>query len=271
MKKTAAVFLLVSFILISGCTKSDDTSGPSSPAADTLTPTLTITAASTKSITMTFTATVTPTSTLTCTPAATSTLTITSTPVIITAQFQYGSLPDAAYENYYERTLCEAQPDTVFDYLNDSTYAGYSVPADYYYNGIYKFDLSSIPAGSTVTETFISFYIRGFSNDGGTLRAYRITEDWDESQATWNRRKTGVSWSAPGGTFAEAVSDTFTAAVFSEITVNLEPQFIQNCINNPALNHGFMLKAAATTGNSRIYYKLHSTIDERMKLTVKYY
>jgi hypothetical protein len=52
-----------------------------------------------------------------------------------------------------------------------------------------------IPAGSTITSATLRLTCTNFGN---LMQLYRLTEEWVENEATWNSRRAGVPWSAPG-------------------------------------------------------------------------
>ncbi|MBS7629245.1 DNRLRE domain-containing protein, partial [Candidatus Bathyarchaeota archaeon] len=65
-----------------------------------------------------------------------------------------------------------------------------------------KFDLSSIPSGSTVNVAYLLlYYYEGEDTGGRTCNAYRVTKDWVEMQATWNSYKSGSNWDTAGGDY----------------------------------------------------------------------
>ena len=75
--------------------------------------------------------------------------------------------------------------------------------------GLIKFDLTGIPAGSTITSAKLCLYSSSeaiVTGDTGYYGAYRVTTAWTESGSTWNSSDTGVPWTSPGGDF-EATPD----------------------------------------------------------------
>ena len=64
-----------------------------------------------------------------------------------------------------------------------------------------EFDLSPIPAGSQVVLSTFSIY-EGWSDKPGTVRAHRITADWEEQTTSWANFGGTASWDpATIGTF----------------------------------------------------------------------
>jgi hypothetical protein len=78
------------------------------------------------------------------------------------------------------------------------------------YRGLVQFDLSAIPAGSTISSATLKlYYHRWGTNDpvGRTLWAYRVTQSWTEGDGTtnsgvsWARYDGTNSWATPGGDY----------------------------------------------------------------------
>jgi hypothetical protein len=60
-------------------------------------------------------------------------------------------------------------------------------------DGLYRFDISSIPSGASIIRaTFHLFYNKWTSTNpaGRMLNVYRITSDWNEDTVTWNTAPT---------------------------------------------------------------------------------
>ncbi len=52
-----------------------------------------------------------------------------------------------------------------------------------------------VPPGAAIASATLRL---NCTNAGNLMALYRLAEDWDEDQATWNERRAGVPWSAPG-------------------------------------------------------------------------
>ena len=88
---------------------------------------------------------------------------------------------------------------------------------------IVKFDThNTIAQGSSIASATLTLTVAGGNPESRTLRAYRISNSYDEPQATWNRRYTTTSWSTAGGDLAEQVATaTSTATVGSRVTFDV--------------------------------------------------
>jgi len=94
----------------------------------------------------------------------------------------------------------------------------------------FKFDLSGIPTGATITA--VNF--RTFNERDGSIVAslepevYALTRNFVENQATWNIAETGVPWTTPGGDYSNvllATGSVTAATTGQEITLVETPEF----------------------------------------------
>jgi len=141
--------------------------------------------------------------------------------------------------------------------------------------GMVKFDLSSIPSGSTITSAELSLYL-GYTDAGaGTTRihnVHRITEDWTEEGASWNNRGPG-NWSSAGGSFnttptaSQTVNTTYEFKTWAVITD------VQAFVTGSSANYGWMIKddeVSSTSDKWQYRTREYSTVTKRPKLVVTY-
>ena len=55
--------------------------------------------------------------------------------------------------------------------------------------------VGQVPAGAFISSAVLQLDCTNFGN---MMRVYRLTQSWNENEATWNQRSTGVAWGAPG-------------------------------------------------------------------------
>ena len=122
------------------------------------------------------------------------------------------------------------------------------------YRTLLKFDLSSIPEGTTVQSATLYFYSDPANTSGeisnhalsGSNAFYlqKVTQAWTPSTVTWNTQPTtsttGRVWVGPSTSATE------------NITVNLTT-LVQDMINSPATNYGLMMKL-----ENEVYYRSRS-------------
>jgi len=120
---------------------------------------------------------------------------------------------------------------------------GYADYAGEMQRSIVKFDVSSIPSGTVITNATLWLYsfnpvqVKGST---GFYGAYRLTQDWNELTSTWN-----VPWTTSGGDFegvpdATAPKQSATAApcwYSFDVTAR-----VQGWINAPSGNYGWLIK-----------------------------
>ena len=73
--------------------------------------------------------------------------------------------------------------------------------ADYIRRALIKFDTQNhVPANATIQSAVLTVTLRRSEASTRTIGAYRVTNSFDETAATWYRRKTtGLQWSTAGG------------------------------------------------------------------------
>jgi len=152
----------------------------------------------------------------------------------------------------------------------------------YKYRGLIKFDLSGLPAGSTITNATLYLYARGnYGGASGTLNVYRSRRAWVESQASWNNWSTGNAWTTAGA--ADTTNDREADSIGSvttayptiegtENTISLTASKIQEMYEGTFTNNGFVLKTTAEAGrDGNIYWSSEYTTEaKRPKLVVQY-
>lgn len=135
------------------------------------------------------------------------------------------------------------------------------------FNDIFGNDPVQVPPGSEIVSATLT--VECF-NPGDPLNAYRLIEDWVESEVTWNSRSTGVAWSNPGangsGSHAgSAITMNFTSAGTKNLDVT---QFVEEW-NAGSPNYGIVLTNTYTDGVD-FYSSEHPTEAYRPVLSVTY-
>ncbi|MFC1507347.1 DNRLRE domain-containing protein [Thermoproteota archaeon] len=151
-------------------------------------------------------------------------------------------------------TLTIIQPSSADTYLdsilsntNNNGYAAITVGITNFkiLRSLVKFDLSLIPLGSTINTASLMLYNGGRSGDdpaGRTFTAYRITNDWVETQATWNSYRTGSSWDTAGGDFStDGASSTTVPSSMGWMTWDVTA-VVKAWIEGGQPNYGFLIR-----------------------------
>lgn len=123
-----------------------------------------------------------------------------------------------------------------------------------------RFDLSAIPAGSTILTVSLRVYMSQTNSGTQDCRLHRVLESWGEgasfafggggtlpeaNDATWSFRFwPGVPWSSPGGVFAAAASATRSVGAIGSYTWASTAALVsdvQAWVADPAANHGWVI------------------------------
>jgi hypothetical protein len=139
-----------------------------------------------------------------------------------------------------------------------------------------RWDLSSIPVGSTVLSATIELTITNTTNDSYPLLA--MERAWSEFEATWNQASNGVSWSSGG---AAATTDRAPASLGNlspgsngryVLTLNAAGvAAVQRWVDNPAINFGVAIQNYATASNGMDFRSRETAdVSQRPKFSVSY-
>jgi hypothetical protein len=103
-----------------------------------------------------------------------------------------------------------------------------------------------VPAGAAITSATLQV---NCTNVGPAIRLYRVTESWNENEATWNERAAGVPWTSPGADGAGSnagVSLNGDCTVVGQRSIDIT-QFVQEW-SGGAPNHGIAFIDTGTDG-----------------------
>ncbi|RMD64981.1 DNRLRE domain-containing protein [Candidatus Parcubacteria bacterium] len=161
------------------------------------------------------------------------------------------SIADARILNIYPSNNFGTQPEVD---------AGYYVAGAELARSFIKFDLSSIPAGSTISAATLSLTIYLFGVQADTHYIYRVTGSWTE---------TGVSWgNQPGYTTTNGASLYVNSSGTKSWNVL---GIVRDWIENGYTNYGFLWRVAHEGWTSetvcRAYSREYSSTAIRLDVT----
>jgi hypothetical protein len=122
-----------------------------------------------------------------------------------------------------------------------------------------RFDVSTIPSGSTVTEANLEVYAKGWGGSDMTVDAFRILRDVSMCQATWNQAATGNAWGVAGCN--DTVTDRAVAPESSVHTTGINKWYsfdltalVQEWVNGSLANNGVLLRGASAWLSEEFYW-----------------
>lgn len=100
--------------------------------------------------------------------------------------------------------------DTYLDWSNRVSNFGpsTSIIANGAAHPILRFNITSIPASVVIDSAILNLYQNSGEGNPVTSSAHYVTTRWDENQATWENRLTGVAWTTGGGDFVPRTADS---------------------------------------------------------------
>jgi hypothetical protein len=203
-------------------------------------------------IVLTATGSATPTPTPAATPTATPTPTPTATPTATPATTPTAT-PSPTPETGFVTVTLNASADAQIKYNADN--GGADTELQIYVSGsperrvVTKFDLSSIPAGKTITQATLRLNCYAVYNTV-TGEVHRSTKQWIEGTGnynysatdgvTWTRYDSSSNWTTAGGDYDTTVSGTATISTtgWQEWTIT---DLVQSWYNGTYTNNGLEL------------------------------
>ena len=149
------------------------------------------------------------------------------------------------------------------------------------YRTLIIFDLSGIPAGSTINSATLELYQHAESHSGSgstTHAVYRLKRNWVEDEATWNVYSTGNSWSSAGGFHTDDCEQTAIGTCSLSGTEGagykswtLDTDAISEIVESTWTNYGFMVKSQ-TENDDGHHFRPSEYVEsaQHPKLTIDY-
>ncbi len=155
--------------------------------------------------------------------------------------------------------------------------------------GIMRFDLSSIPPGSTITSVQLKLYMSATQGGTHTISLHRALQSWGEGasfafggggtpaqpgDATWvNRFFPSDPWTTPGGNYEPVASASKSIAGIAWYSWASSTRLVadmQGWLNQPATNFGWFLIGNETTLQSVKRFDSRNSTVNQPQLIVSY-
>lgn len=189
----------------------------------------------------------------------------------VTIAFQNNVSPAASYVGTRDTKLMSDAPASTFG--NDPILEMDGSPE---YRALIAWDLSAIPVSATVLGAEVIVDVTNISEDRYAL--YAMNRSWSESQANWQRASNGNAWTTAGLTSSQDRSLVelagATPSSLGELSLPLNASGIarvQDWVNNPGSNHGFVIEAAGEAYDGMdVASSESSSENDRPRLVVTY-
>jgi hypothetical protein len=185
--------------------------------------------------------------------------------------FQNGLFPSVAYAGTTDTKIASGKKSTK-NYGNDTKM---TVDGDPDEAGLFRWNVSAIPTGSTVNSVSIEFTVTSSSKE--TYEVYALERAWDELAATWQQYADGASWSGAGATDASdadsAVLGSMSPTSKGTYRINLNDAgkaAVQAWINDAGQNYGIIIKDYDNSKAFEIATSEAKTASQRPKLIINY-
>jgi beta-glucanase (GH16 family) len=184
--------------------------------------------------------------------------------------FQDGVFPSVTYAGTTDTKIAARRATT-----NYGTATTFDIDGDPDVAGLFRWDVSAIPTGSTVTSVAIELNVTGSTNQN--FEVFALNRAWSELAATWQRYTTNSNWAGAGATGSGDQSNTVLGALGPAskgiYRVNLNADGIaavQNWINDADQNFGIIVKDFAASDGVDVSSSEASNKAQRPKLIINY-
>src|SRR5687768_8453873 len=196
-------------------------------------------------------------------------LVLVSPAMAVTVSFQDGVAPTASYAGSRDTKI---KSDATGNHGTATLLEADGSPD---YSVIMKWDITSIPAGSTITAASITINVTNVSPN--TYQFYKMHRPWVETGATWAQYASGLNWQIAG---ASGTSDrgstalgTMTASTTGIKTFAMNASgvaIVQEWLSTPGSNNGIIVQNYANADGLDFDSSEIGTLGNRPKLTVTY-
>ena len=201
------------------------------------------------------------------TSTPTPTATLPGTPI----SFQQNVEPSGGYTSSVDTYIAENNPNT-----NYSTAVTLKISdGSEILEPIMKWDISSIPGGSTITSATLRLHVT--QGSGQTYNIYEMKRDWVAGEVDWTRFAVGQPWMSPGAQGGSDRGFTSLGVVnlndtgFYSIPLNEAGlTLVQSWLDTPSTNHGLIIFGGTNENDFNFDSNEAVTFDFHPELIISY-
>lgn len=154
-----------------------------------------------------------------------------------------------------DTTIASGAPSTNLDVLTGKPWLMVGNNSATYTNtrSVVRFDgiADALPPGARITDA--DFTAWGFYSDGtgAVFDAHALSRPFVEKEATWARASAASAWTTPGGDFGQALDQVVGITNDPRMHIWENASVVQGWVDNPASNHGYLLKVRDEAGAAK--------------------
>ncbi len=186
--------------------------------------------------------------------------------------FQNGLFPSVSYAGTIDTKISGKNKNTTKNYGNDTKM---SIDGDPDEAGLFRWDVSTIPAGSQVESVSIELTVTSKSKE--TYEVYALERAWNELAATWQQYANGSSWASAGANGSADVDSSVLGAMtptskgtYRIVLNDAGKAAVQAWIDDPSQNYGIIIKDYNNKDPFEVASSEHKTASQRPKLIINY-
>lgn len=169
---------------------------------------------------------------------------------IIVSKNTTGTYANTGYTGVNDTRMRGLSPTTNYASGTFVTTNCWDTSADDCGNALFKFDVSSVGAG-TVTNAEIGFWLTNGNQDFIGVDLYQLLVDFVDTEATFQIRKTGTNWNTNNArgagtdrasTAVATASRSATSGVWMKFTGSSLNAIIEDFLDGTTTNHGFTME-----------------------------
>jgi len=116
------------------------------------------------------------------------------------------------------------------------------------HRGLVRADLTDLPSAARIEKAELILTIQRPANNDEPILVRRLTESWDEDEASWDQRKDNTNWTVTGGTTSGVVYAQFETAGLAGASITADVTALVREWHAGVDNHGFLLSYASNDG-----------------------